>query len=200
MGNTEPTPLFFHFLDAPECESAKPPVQLDPSKHSLRFHTPENCNRHFLAINIRDFWNRWHISLSNFFREHVDNRFVLAALKGRLFKDKYNASYLGFLLSMGLMGLWHGTALHFFIYGQYQGVVLILTDLVERSNKKKKRWDTDRFVYQTALVFITFNLVCICFLIFSGHSGLFQPKYLIKLRNFSLALKSNALTSESQPA
>ncbi len=134
-------------------------------------HTPENFNRPFIAINIRDFWNRWHISLSSFFRDHIYNRFVFAALKGHWFKDKYLSSYLGFLLSMGLMGLWHGTAWYYLVYGFYHGVLLILNDLTERWNKKKKWWNLDRFAFRATSIFITFNLVCFGFLIFSGHLG-----------------------------
>jgi membrane protein involved in D-alanine export len=145
-------------------------------------HTPENFNRPFLAHDIRDFWNRWHMSLSFFFRDHVYNRFVFAALKGRWFKKKHSASYLGFILAMGLMGLWHGTAWHFILYGLYHGVLLIFSDLVERGNKKRKWWNTDALAYRTISVFITFNLVCFGFLIFSGHSGLYMLKYLINLR------------------
>jgi len=134
-------------------------------------HTPENFNRPFLAHNIRDFWNRWHISLSSFFRDHVYNRFVFAALKGRWFKNKYVASYLGFLLSMGLMGLWHGTAWYYLVYGLYHGVLLIFTDLIERLNKRKKWWDETHLAFKVISVLITFQLVCFGLLIFSGHLG-----------------------------
>ena len=72
-------------------------------------HTPENFNRPFLARDIRDFWNRWHMSLSTFFRDHIYYRFLIAATKGKWFKSKYLASYIGFFLMFGLMGLWHGT-------------------------------------------------------------------------------------------
>src|SRR5439155_15705196 len=51
-------------------------------------HTPENFNRPFLATNIRDFWNRWHITLSWWLRDHVYMRFLLAATKGRWFRSK----------------------------------------------------------------------------------------------------------------
>ena len=135
----------------------------------LGIHTPENFNLPFLARNIRDFWNRWHMSLSFFFRDNVYNRFVFAALKGRWFKNKYIASYLGFLLSMGLMGVWHGTAWYYIVYGLYHGVLLILTDLVERFNRKMKLWDEDRPAMKFIAIFITFNLVCFGFLIFSGY-------------------------------
>lgn len=44
-------------------------------------HTPENFRSPFAAQNIRDFWDRWHISLSSWFRDHVYMRFVMAATK-----------------------------------------------------------------------------------------------------------------------
>ena len=134
-------------------------------------HSPENFNLPFLATNMIDFWNRWHISLSSFFRDNIYNRFVFAALKGRWFKNKFTASYLGFLLSMGLMGLWHGTAWHYIIYGLYHGVLLILTDMLERNNKKKKWWDENKPVNKVLSIVITFQLVCFGLLIFSGHLG-----------------------------
>ena len=73
-------------------------------------HTPANFDRPFLASNIRDFWNRWHITLSWWLRDHVYMRFLLLATKRRWFKNRYAASSIGFFVSMGLMGLWHGVA------------------------------------------------------------------------------------------
>jgi membrane protein involved in D-alanine export len=133
-------------------------------------HTPDNFNRPFLARDIRDFWNRWHISLSSWFRDHVYSRFVFAALKGHWFKSKYTASYLGFLISMGLMGLWHGTAWHYILYGVYHGVLLILTDWFGRFNKKKKWWGKG-LAWDAAAIFCTIQLVCFGLLIFSGRLG-----------------------------
>ena len=131
-------------------------------------HTPENFNRPFLSSNIRDFWNRWHISLSWWFRDHVYSRFVYAALKGHWFKNKYVASYLGFLISMGLMGLWHGTAWYYLVYGLYHGVLLSVYDWLGRWNKRVKVWG-EGFWWQAASIFITINLVCFGLLIFSGR-------------------------------
>ena len=50
----------------------------------LGIRTPENFNRPFLAGNIKDFWSRWHISLSTWFRDHVYMRFLLTATKRSL--------------------------------------------------------------------------------------------------------------------
>jgi membrane protein involved in D-alanine export len=140
----------------------------------LGVHTPENFDRPFLARNIRDFWNRWNIGLSFWFRDHVYMRFVMAATKGRWFKDKFAASYLGFVLGFGLMGLWHGTALHFILYGLYHAALLVGHDLFMRWNKQRKLWG-DGPLWRAAGVGLTFHAVCFGFLIFSGHLGSAAP-------------------------
>jgi len=134
-------------------------------------HTPENFNRPFLSRNIRDFWNRWHISLSTWFRDHVYSRFVLTAMKGHWFTNKYVASYIGYVLSMGLMGIWHGTSWNYLIYGLYHGVLLILNDVIDRLNKKYKWLPKNHFAWNAFSIFITMQLVCFGLLIFSGKLG-----------------------------
>jgi len=133
-------------------------------------HTPENFNRPFLARDIRDFWNRWHISLSTWLRDHVYMRFVLAATKKRWFGNKHITSYLGFLLSMGLMGLWHGAEAHYLLYGLYHGTLMIGHDIFSRWNKRHRLWGEGP-LWRAAGVAITFQLVCFGFLLFSGHLG-----------------------------
>ena len=132
--------------------------------------TPENFDRPFLANNIREFWNRWHITLSFWFRDHVYMRFLLTAIKGRWFKNDQIASYLGFLLSFGFMGLWHGTALHYLIYGCYHAGLFTGHDLFLRWNKKSQWWGTGP-VWRITSILVTANFVCFGFLIFSGRLG-----------------------------
>jgi len=131
-------------------------------------HTPENFNRPFLATNIRDFWNRWHITLSFWFRDHVYMRFLIAAIKGKWFKDQHIASYVGYFLSFGLMGLWHGTGLHYLVYGAYHACLLTLFDLIARWNKQRQVWRTGP-VWRFASIVATIHFVCFGFLIFSGR-------------------------------
>jgi membrane protein involved in D-alanine export len=133
-------------------------------------HTPENFDRPFLARNIRDFWNRWHISLSWWFRDHVYMRFVMAATKRRWFKGRYTASSLAFFLSFGLMGLWHGTAPHYLLYGCYHASLLAGFDAFSRWNKKHHLWG-DGLGWRVASTILTFHVVCFGFLLFSGHIG-----------------------------
>ena len=136
----------------------------------LGIHTPENFNRPFRAGNIKDFWNRWHISLSTWFRDHVYMRFMLAATKGRWFTGRYTASYFGLFLSFGLMGLWHGIEPYYLLYGLYHGTLLVGHDFFTRWNKRQRVWK-DGPLWRAAGTLVTFHLVCLGFLLFSGRIG-----------------------------
>ncbi len=136
----------------------------------LGIHTPENFNRPFLARNIKDFWNRWHISLSTWLRDHVYMRFMLAATKGRWFASQYTASYLGFFLTFGLMGLWHGIEPYYLLYGLYHGTLLAGHDVFTRWNKGRRVWGNGP-VWRAMGTLVTFHLVCLGFLLFSGRIG-----------------------------
>jgi membrane protein involved in D-alanine export len=136
----------------------------------LGIHTPENFNRPFRAGNIKDFWNRWHISLSTWLRDHVYMRFMLAATKGRWFTGKYTAAYLGLFLTFGLMGLWHGIEPYYLLYGLYHGTLLVGHDLFTRWNKPRRVWGNGP-LWRAAGTLVTFHLVCLGFLLFSGRIG-----------------------------
>ncbi len=132
-------------------------------------HMPENFNKPFLARDIRDYWNRWHMSLSFWFRDHIYNRFVFGALKGKWFKNSQTASNLGYLLTMTLMGLWHGTAWHYIIYGFYHGVLLIATNWLDKKYKGNRLLNDNGFFWQAISILITFHLVGFGLLLFSGR-------------------------------
>ncbi len=130
--------------------------------------SPENFDLPFLSRNIRDFWNRWHISLSFWFRDHVYMRFLIAATKGKWFKGKHTASYLGLWLTFGLMGVWHGIEARYLLYGAYHAALLCGYDAFARWNKNAKRWPDTRG-WRTVNIVITFHVVCFGLLIFSGR-------------------------------
>jgi membrane protein involved in D-alanine export len=134
----------------------------------LGVHAPENFRRPFLARNIREFWDRWHISLSWWFRDHVYMRFLLLATKRRWFTSRYVASYTGLVLSFGLMGVWHGPQLRYILYGLYHASLLIGHDVYKRiapqAPGREPSWRSD--AWATAL---TFHAVCFGFLLFSGR-------------------------------
>lgn len=132
---------------------------------------PENFNKPFISRNIKDFWNRWHMTLSFWFRDFIYMRFVFFATKKKLIKNRYTISYIGAFLNFFIMGIWHITGEHvyqYIIYGLYHAALFILFDIFERKNKKHKFWPNNKFTHVLAIV-ITFHVVCFGFLIFSGH-------------------------------
>ncbi|PEB82952.1 D-alanyl-lipoteichoic acid biosynthesis protein DltB [Bacillus cereus] len=139
--------------------------------YMMGIKTPENFNKPFISRNIKDFWNRWHMSLSFWFRDFIYMRFVFFATKKKLIKNRYTISYIGAFLNFFIMGIWHITGEHvyqYIIYGLYHAALFILFDIFERKNKKHKFWPNNKFTHVLATV-ITFHVVCFGFLIFSGH-------------------------------
>ena len=86
--------------------------------------TMENFAQPWAAPNIKEFWNRWHISLSLWFRDHVYMRFLLMAVRRKWFRSRLVASCVALYISFGLMGVWHGLSPHFIIYGLYHATLL----------------------------------------------------------------------------
>lgn len=132
--------------------------------YALGIRMPENFNRPFLATNIVEFWNRWHISLSSWLRDHVYGRFVLTALRKRWFTDRRTAAHLGSLLTFGLMGLWHGFEPRYVGYGLYHAALVIGYGVLTQS-RHAGRLRVPPIVARV----VTFHLVCFGFLIFSGR-------------------------------
>ncbi len=134
----------------------------------LGIMTPENFNRPFISRDIKDFWMRWHMSLSFWFRDFIYTRFVMAALKKKWFQSKYTASYLGYFITFGLMGFWHGTQAFYLVYGLYHGTLMTLTDLYHRKSGLYRQYK-NHWLMIAASVLVTFHLICFGFLIFSGY-------------------------------
>ena len=83
---------------------------------------PENFNHPFASSNFLDLWNRWHITLSEFFKFYLFN--PLVAHLTRRIGGKGRAPYLGalgYFATFFVMGLWHGSTLPFVIYGLLLG-------------------------------------------------------------------------------
>jgi alginate O-acetyltransferase complex protein AlgI len=83
------------------------------------FQFLENFNFPYIAESIRDFWRRWHISLSTWFRDYV--YFPLDGNRGSNVRN-----YLNLLIVFFLCGLWHGASWTFVVWGLYHGLFLVL--------------------------------------------------------------------------
>lgn len=129
---------------------------------------PENFNAPFISRNMKEFWNRWHMSLSYWFRDFVYTRFVMQSMRKKRFKSRYTSSYIGYFVTMITMGFWHGFELHYIIYGFYMGLLIVLTDYFQRKNKLYKKYKNREWWKVTAIA-VNFNVVCFGLLIFSGY-------------------------------
>jgi len=136
--------------------------------------SPQNFNLPWAAQNIREFWNRWHMSLSFWFRDHVYTRFLLSAVKGKWFKKRETASNMGYFVSFGLMGLWHGLEWFYILYGIYHAVLLTTFDVFTRWKKK----NPTRFVgrgWKWAAHLLTIHAVVFGLWLFSGQAWQRKP-------------------------
>lgn len=136
--------------------------------YALGVRTPPNFNKPFLASNIADFWARWHISLSTFLRDQVYMRFLLANAKRRWIASRQFASAVALLLTFGLMGLWHGTAAHYLVYGFYHAFLMIVYEWWRGRAPRRGRQPV-RPARRVAATLLTAHAVCFGFLVFSGR-------------------------------
>lgn len=132
----------------------------------LGIKLPDNFNKPFISKDIKDFWNRWHISLSTWLRDFVFNRFVMWAIKNKVFDNRLNTAIAGYLMNMVIMGIWHGLSSQFILYGVYHGVLLSLMEVWQKSHYYKKYHKTKWYSFVSWI--LTINLVMFGFSIFSG--------------------------------
>jgi len=93
---------------------------------------PENFNFPFLSRNLQDFWNRWHISFAQWFRDYI--YFVLLRwlrVNARGLQD-LSANVATIFVTFFLMGAWHGDALNWLLYGIYHGAGMSALIVVRR--------------------------------------------------------------------
>lgn len=131
---------------------------------------PRNFRAPFASLDIKDFWNRWHITLSFWLRDFVFMRFSLFATKKKLFKSRLTTAMIGYMINMTLMGAWHGLTVSYLCYGIYHGVLLALTDAYQKKSKFYKR-HKDALWFKVVSWAITVNLIVIGLAIFSGQIG-----------------------------
>ena len=127
--------------------------------------TPVNFNKPFISKNIKEFWNRWHMSLSFWFRDYIYMRFVFFVMKNKLMKNRVHIASVGYLLLFLIMGFWHGLTWYYIVYGLYHACAIILCDAWLRFKKKHKDKLPHNKFTECLAIFVTFNVVCFSFLI-----------------------------------
>lgn len=147
--------------------------------------SPANFNQPFKSRDLKEFWNRWHMSLSFWFRDFVFMRLVKVMVKNKVFKNRNVTSSVAYIINMLIMGFWHGVTWYYIAYGLFHGLGLVINDWWLRKKKKinKERKNKgqaplpDNKWTKAVGIFITFNVVMLSFLLFSGFlDQLWFPK------------------------
>ncbi|MEB8126058.1 D-alanyl-lipoteichoic acid biosynthesis protein DltB [Staphylococcus succinus] len=129
--------------------------------------TPPNFKQPFKAKNIKDFWNRWHMTLSFWFRDCIYMRTLFFLSKKKLLKSQFAMSNIAFSLNFIIMGIWHGIEIYYIAYGLYHALLFIGYGYYERWRKTHPpRWKNQ--ITTIISIIITFHFVAFGFLIFSG--------------------------------
>ena len=138
------------------------------SSNILGIKTPMNFNKPFLSIDIKDFWNRWHITLSTWLRDFVFSRVFMEATKKKRFKKRLNTAMYAYMVNMLLMGFWHGLTISYIVYGAYHGILMAGFEYYQKKSKFYKK-NKNKAWYKVCSWFVTINLVIFGLYIFSGE-------------------------------
>ena len=111
----------------------------------------ENFNYPFLARNPSDFWSRWHITLTTWFRDYV------YMSVGGTRRNSPVRTALAILLVMGLMGLWHGAEWHYVVFGLLSGGMVVVYILLRLLTGRKKL--LGRSLTSTIVAILGMNIV-----------------------------------------
>lgn len=145
------------------------------SARVLGYSLIKNFDTPYFSKSVAEFWRRWHISLSTWFRDYL----YIPLGGNRVTKQR---KYLNLMIVFLISGLWHGANWTFILWGALHGIYQILgSELKELKDKIVKicRIDEKSYTYKISQIFITFSLVNFAWIFFRINS-LKDGKYFIK--------------------
>jgi D-alanyl-lipoteichoic acid acyltransferase DltB (MBOAT superfamily) len=161
----------------------------------IGFKVPPNFNLPYLASSIAEFWHRWHMSLSTWLRDYL--YIPLGGSRG-----SRGRTCLNLFLTMLLGGLWHGAAMHFLLWGAYQGIFLVLHREFQRLTEGLG-WLKEMLASAPGRIFsivLTFHVVCIGWVFFRADSFNSAASIIAKLLGLAPAPQGMQAFSLSLPA
>jgi len=134
---------------------------------------PENFNYPFIARNLHEFWQRWHITLADWLKVYIFMPTSKELFGSNYLSDKiYVVQPIAIFITFFLMGVWHGLELNFLIYGLFQGFglfVVMFFDFVLKSKKMYQRYHSIKFI-RIISWFLTMNYFALSLLLFNATS------------------------------
>lgn len=128
----------------------------------LGIHLMDNFEAPYFSKNVKEFWRRWHISLSGWFRDYL--YIPLGGNRKGIFRKRCNL-----LVVMGVSGLWHGASMSFIFWGLLNGIYQVVSDIMVPWKKKADSFMSGRiwlFVRSCVQVIVVFCMISITWLFF----------------------------------
>jgi D-alanyl-lipoteichoic acid acyltransferase DltB (MBOAT superfamily) len=144
----------------------------------MGIQTPENFNYPYAAVNIRDFWQRWHMTFSRVLTTYMFIP-IARSLQRALGSRRKSPLIASCLITFLFCGYWHGPTLNFILWGLYHGAGLVIYDLYRQvANKRRlKRNGKPLFPYAESLArvasgVLTFSFVSLGWIFFVLPAGM----------------------------
>ena len=134
----------------------------------LSFDLSENFSRPYLSCGIKEFFARWHVSLSQWLRDYV-----YIPLGGS--RCKRMRKYVNLMITFFVSGLWHGASFTFIVWGLLHGIYQCVADLVKPLTDKMSGFGR---AFKAVRIFVTFCLVSFAWMFFRANS-LSDAKYIV---------------------
>jgi D-alanyl-lipoteichoic acid acyltransferase DltB (MBOAT superfamily) len=144
----------------------------------LGYKLNQNFNLPYLAVNLREFWRRWHISLSTWIRDYV-----YIPMGGN--RGGWWATQLTILTSMLISGIWHGASIKYLIWGALHGLGMVAQNVLEKITGRK----ADGFLSGV----ITFHFVSVAWIFFRADGWQEALNYLSGFTRHGGAIELNVL-------
>ena len=132
----------------------------------MGFTLMENFNTPYFSRSVKEFWRRWHISLSSWFKDYLyipigDNR------KGKV------RTYINLMITFLTSGLWHGASFSFVVWGGIHGFIQIIGDILKPYREKllkKMKVRTESYSHKLLQCFMTFFWIDLAWIFFRANS------------------------------
>lgn len=144
------------------------------------FEVAENFNKPYLSRNLVEFWNRHHITLSEWIRDYIYSPLFKRLITGPCSSNIKMGQYIALFLTFTIAGVWHGTTLNYALYGLFQGAGLVVATIYKDQMKKKlgkerhKKYLNNKWIAAIEIC-ATWMYICLTFT-FTGYDvvGLFR--------------------------
>jgi D-alanyl-lipoteichoic acid acyltransferase DltB (MBOAT superfamily) len=148
------------------------------------FHLPENFNRPYFQGSIAQFWQSWHITLSSWLRTYVFLPLSRTLLRSRIRRFSLLIVLIANLVTMSLVGLWHGITWNFLLWGVWHAMGLFIHKMFsDRTRRRQMRWKNTwkEQAFYIFSVLLTFHFVLLGWVFFALPSVEASITYLLFL-------------------